>query len=68
MSDGIPTIGEKCPRCKALCIVTLGNQKHCNQCGNQWPNVHRVQQGPTRREVLNGTARYIPGRIILFRT
>lgn len=67
MPDNNTTNRESCPECGALCIAKVCNQKRCSQCGHQWPPIARIQQGPTRRDVLNGTARYIPGRIIFFR-
>ncbi len=57
---------EKCPACGATCIANVGNQKRCSICEKQWPE-RPVLRGPTRRDVLNGTARYIPGRIILWK-
>ena len=56
----------RCPKCDATCVVKIGPQQRCNQCGEQWPPIQRTQQGPTRRDVLNGTARYVPGRIIFW--
>jgi len=57
-----------CPECGAVCVVKIGEQKKCNKCGLQWPPVSQMQRGPTRQEILNGIARYGPGRIIFFRT
>ena len=58
---------EICPACQSKCVGTYGMTHRCNQCGNQWPTVPNVQQGPTRRDVLNGTAHYTPARIIRWR-
>jgi predicted phage terminase large subunit-like protein len=46
---------EACPKCSGTVIITLGKQKRCQQCGEQWPPVPRVQQTPTRRDILNRT-------------
>jgi hypothetical protein len=58
-----------CPKCSAVCVVQLPwGRKRCNACAHQWPEVSAMQRGPNRRAVLNGSARYVPGRIIYFRT
>jgi len=59
---------DTCPKCGAISVVRINVQKRCNQCGHQWPPISNMQRGPTRRDVLNGTARYVPGRIIFFRS
>lgn len=46
---------EACPSCGASVVLTFGEQKRCQQCGEQWPPRPRVQQMLTRRDVLNGT-------------
>ncbi len=46
---------EVCPACGAGCLRTLPwGQKRCQQCAHQWPPRPRVQQVPTRSDVLNG--------------
>ena len=42
-----------CPECGYKGCAKIGQQKRCGSCGHQWPPVQRVQQGPTRGEVLN---------------
>jgi uncharacterized Zn ribbon protein len=64
----LQTRQDHCPECKATCIAKLGKQKHCNQCGHQWPPIRQSQQRPTRQEVLDGTAQSMPARIIFFRS
>jgi len=54
---------EPCPECGWQGYAKIGPQKRCSSCGHQWPPLQRVQQGPTRREILNGT----PARIIRWR-
>ena len=65
-NDGIVP-QETCPACRSQCVGTYGDRHRCNQCGNQWPVVPSVQQGPTRRDVLNGIVRSAPTRIISWR-
>jgi hypothetical protein len=57
----------KCPKCGATCIVKRCPQKHCNQCGHEWPPVERVILGPSRREVLEGMGDFQPTRVIRWR-
>ncbi len=56
----------RCPDCGATCVVKIGAEWICNNCAKQWSPVHRVQQGPTRIDILNGTAHYRPARIIFW--
>ncbi len=42
-----------CPNCGASGVVAFGEQKRCQQCGNQWPPKSRVQQTMTRMDILN---------------
>lgn len=42
-----------CPSCGFKGIVTLGEQKRCQQCGHQWPPKPRPQPILTRSEILN---------------
>jgi predicted phage terminase large subunit-like protein len=58
---------ETCPACHSKCVGTYGDRHRCNQCGNQWPAAPSIQQGPTRRDVLNGIVRSAPTRIISWR-
>ena len=64
----LQTPQDRCPECKATCIVKIGRQKHCNQCSHQWPPIQPVQRWPTRQEVLDGTAQCMPARIIFLRS
>jgi len=58
---------EPCPKCHWKGYARIGPQKRCSSCGHQWPPVRRVQQVPTRTEILSGTARIAPTRIIRWR-
>jgi len=56
-----------CPKCGAVCVVQFPwGQKRCNACAYQWPEVSAMQRGPSRSDVVNGTARYGVARIIFF--
>jgi len=45
-----------CPSCGASAVVKLyGEEKRCQQCGEQWGPRPRVQQLLTRKDVLNKT-------------
>jgi predicted phage terminase large subunit-like protein len=51
---------EACPKCGATVVVPLGQQKRCQQCAHQWPPRPRVQQVPTRRDILNEADLWAP--------
>ena len=55
---------EPCPQCGKQGHTKIGPQKYCVHCGHQWPPIPPPQLGPTRRDVLNGTARFAPTKII----
>jgi hypothetical protein len=66
--NGFIEVFEPCPECGWKGFATkVGTQKRCGGCGHQWPAVHVEQLGPTRADVLNGTARHLPTRIIRWR-
>jgi hypothetical protein len=64
----LETQQDRCPKCKATCIANIGAQKRCNECGYQWPPIQPSQTGPTRQEVLDGTARSKPAKIVFIRS
>jgi hypothetical protein len=65
--DTRTTSQPRCPDCGATCVVKIGAQWICNHCAKQWPPIRRVQQRPTRADILNGTAHYGRARIIFWR-
>jgi len=58
---------EPCPACGWKGYAVIGPQKLCGRCRHQWPPVPRPQLGPTRTEILNGTARIGRARFIRWR-
>lgn len=58
---------EACPECSYKGCAKIGQQKRCSSCGHQWPPIQRLQQGPTRGEILNGTARIPRANFIRWR-
>jgi len=63
-SGGLLTKQLRCPKCNGTCIGKIGPQNRCSQCGEQWPPVQRIQQGPTRRDILDRLVQYPPARSV----
>jgi tRNA(Ile2) C34 agmatinyltransferase TiaS len=55
---------EPCPKCGSKVSAKIQQQKRCSQCGHQWPPVKREPLGPTRRDILNGTAYFQHTQIV----